>query len=111
MKTDRGDAVEIARLLRSGDLTRAHVPGVEDEAVRDVCQARDAARVTLKAARLRVKPFLLRLGLHCTGRATWNDAHPRHHLLVARALAWDMASARAAGPGALLPSTRLEEPH
>ncbi len=46
--------------------------------MRDVCRARDAARVTLKAAKLRLKSFLLRLGLHYTGRATWNDAHRRY---------------------------------
>lgn len=78
VKTDRRDAVEIARLLRSGDLTGVYVPGVEDEAVRDVCRARDAARVTLKAAKLRLKSFLLRLGLHYVGRADWNDAHRRY---------------------------------
>ena len=78
VKNDRRDAVELARLLRSGDLTRVYVPGVEDEAVRDVCRARDAARVTLKAAKLRLKSFLLRLGLNYTGRANWTDAHRRY---------------------------------
>ena len=48
VKTDRRDAVEIARLLRSGDLTHVYVPSVEDEAVRDLCRARDAALRTLK---------------------------------------------------------------
>ena len=78
VKTDRRDAVEIARLLRSGDLTGVYVPSVEDEAIRDVCRARDAARVTLKAAKLRLKSFLLRLGLHYVGRADWNHAHRRY---------------------------------
>ena len=50
VKTDRRDAVELARLLRSGDLTRVYVPTVEDEAIRDLCRARDAARLTLKNA-------------------------------------------------------------
>src|SRR5712691_10636467 len=70
--------VEIARLLRSGDLTRVYVPSVEDEALRDLCRARDAALVMLKAAKLRLKSFLLRLGLHYTGRADWNEAHRRY---------------------------------
>jgi transposase len=78
VKTDRRDAVELARLLRSGDLTAIWVPRVEDEAIRDVCRARDAALVTLKAAKLRLKSFLLRLGLHYQGRADWNDAHRRY---------------------------------
>jgi len=78
VKNDRRDAVEIARLLRSDDLTRVHVPSVEDEAIRDLCRARDAARVTLKSAKLRLKSFLLRQGLNYVGRADWNDAHKRY---------------------------------
>ena len=78
VKNDRRDAVELARLLRSGDLTGVYVPSVEDEAIRDVCRARDATRVTLKAAKLRLKAFLLRLGFNYVGRADWNDAHRRY---------------------------------
>jgi transposase len=78
VKTDRRDAVELARLLRSGDLTSVWVPTVEDEAMRDLCRARDATQHTLKAAKQRLKSFLLRLGLHYTGRATWGDAHRRY---------------------------------
>jgi transposase len=78
VKTDRRDAVELARLLRSGDLTPVYVPSVEDEAIRDLCRARDAAREGCRDAKLRLKSFLLRLGLHYTGRASWNDAHKRY---------------------------------
>jgi transposase len=78
VKTDRRDAVELARLLRSGDLTAVYVPSIEDEAVRDLCRARDAARVTGQDATLRLKAVLLRLGLHYVGRATWNDTHRRY---------------------------------
>ena len=78
VKNDRRDAVELARLLRSGDLTSVYVPAVEDEAIRDLCRARDATRVTLKAAKLRLKSFLLRHGLNYVGRADWNDAHRRY---------------------------------
>lgn len=78
VKTDRRDAVELARLLRSGDLTRVYVPTIEDEAIRDLCRARDAARLTLKNAKLRLKAFLLRLGRRYEGRADWTDAHRRY---------------------------------
>ena len=78
VKTDRRDAVALARLLRSGDLTRVYVPTVDDEAMRDLCRARDAARLTLKNAKLRLKAFLLRLGRHYVGRADWNEAHRRY---------------------------------
>ena len=78
VKTDRRDAIEIARHLRLGDLTKVYIPSVEDEAIRDVSRARDATRVTLKAAKLRLKSFLLRHGLNYVGRADWNDAHRRY---------------------------------
>ncbi len=78
IKNDRRDAVELARLLRSGDLTPVYVPTVEDEAIRDLCRARDATRITLRSAKLRLKSFLLRLGLHYTGRANWTAAHRRY---------------------------------
>jgi len=83
VKTDRRDALDIARLLRSGDLTAVYVPSVEDEAMRDVCRARDAAQLTLRSAKLRLKSFLLRLGLHYTGRASWSEAHRRYLATVA----------------------------
>jgi len=83
VKNDRRDSMEIARLLRSGDLTPVHVPTVEDEAIRDLCRARDATQVTLRAAKLRLKSFLLRIGLHYTGRANWSDAHRRYLAKVA----------------------------
>ncbi len=54
VKTDRRDAIELARLLRSGDLTRVYVPTVDDEAIRDLCRARDAARLTMKNAKRRL---------------------------------------------------------
>ena len=78
VKTDRRDALQLARLLRSGDLTSVYVPTIEDEAIRDLSRAREDAVIDLKAARQRLKSFLLRLGLHYVGRADWNDAHRRY---------------------------------
>jgi len=78
VKTDRRDAVLLARLLRSGDLTPVYVPTVEDEAIRDLCRAREDAMAGLKAAKFRLQSFLLRLGLHYTGKANWNAAHLRY---------------------------------
>lgn len=78
MKNDRRDAVELARLLRSGDLDPVYVPSIEDEAIRDLARAREDTLRTLKAAKLRLKSFLLRLGLHYVGRANWNDTHRRY---------------------------------
>jgi transposase len=77
VKTDRRDAMQLARLLRSDDLTSVYVPKVEDEAIRDLSRAREDAIIDLKGARLRLKSFLLRLGISYVGRANWNDAHRR----------------------------------
>ena len=90
VKTDRRDAVELARLLRSGDLTRVYVPTIADEALRHLCRARDAARLTLKNAKLRLKSFLLRLGLHNVGRADGNAAHLRYANVVVTAIAREL---------------------
>jgi transposase len=44
VKTDQRDAVQLARLLRSGDLTPVWVPDEAHEALRDLVRARDDAR-------------------------------------------------------------------
>jgi transposase len=77
VKTDRRDAVQLARLMRSGDLTPVYVPAVEDEAIRDLRRAREEAIGDLKAAKFRLKAFLLRQDIRDTGRATWGPAHLR----------------------------------
>jgi transposase len=77
VKTDRRDAVQLARLMRSGDLTRVYVPTVEDEAIRDLARAREDAIHNLKTAKFRLKAFLLRHDIRYTGRATWSPAHLR----------------------------------
>ena len=77
VKTDRRDAMQLARLLRSGDLTPIYVPAVEDEAIRDLVRAREDALKDLKAAKVRLKAFLLRQDIRYEGRATWGPAHLR----------------------------------
>jgi transposase len=77
VKTDRRDAVQLARLLRSGDLTPVYVPTVEDEAIRDLSRAREDTISDLKAAKFRRNAFLLRHDIRYTGRATWGPAHLR----------------------------------
>ena len=77
VKTDRRDAVQLARLARSGDLTVVYVPKVEDEAIRDLTRAREDTLRALKSAKFRLKAFLLRHDIRYTGRATWGPAHLR----------------------------------
>jgi transposase len=77
VKTDRRDAITLARLMRSGDLTSIYVPEIPDEAIRDLSRAREDAMRDLKAAKHRLKAFLLRQDIRYAGRATWNAAHLR----------------------------------
>jgi transposase len=77
VKTNRRDAIQLARLMRSGDLTPVYVPQVEDEAIRDLSRAREDALRDLKTAKHRLKAFLLRHDIRYTGRATWGPAHLR----------------------------------
>src|SRR5262245_19059188 len=75
--TDRRDAVQLARLARSGDLTVVYVPKVADEAIRDLTRAREDTLRDVKSAKFRLNAFLLRHDLRYTGRATWGPAHLR----------------------------------
>src|SRR5213078_3196423 len=77
VKTDRRDAVTLARLLRSGDLSSIYVPTVDDEAIRDLSRAREDAVRDLKRHKVRLKAFLLRQDIRYEGRANWNAAHLR----------------------------------
>ena len=77
LKTDRRDAVQLARPLRSGDLSPVDIPSVEDEALRDGVRAREDSLKDLKAAKVRLKAFLLRQDIRYEGRANWTAAHLR----------------------------------
>ena|SRR2546427_2862408 len=76
IKTNPRDARKLAELLRAGLLTEVRPPTPEDEAVRDLCRARDDAREDLQRARHRLGKLLLRRGLHYSGR-NWTRAHRR----------------------------------
>lgn len=69
VKTDRRDAVKLAELLRAELLTEVRPPSPEEEAVRDLCRAREDAVRDSIAARHRLSKFLLRRGLRCSSKA------------------------------------------
>jgi len=77
-KTDRRDAVMLARLHRAGELTAIHVPDAVDESIRDLTRARADAVHDLTRAKLRLKSFLLRQGYRYSGKANWSEAHRRY---------------------------------
>jgi transposase len=62
VKTDRRDALKLARLLRSGDLTPVWVPDEEHEALRNLVRARADAKVDELRAKHRLSKFVLRHG-------------------------------------------------
>jgi transposase len=74
IKTNRRDARKLAELLRAGLLTEVQPPTPAEEAVRDLCRARDDAREDLQRARHRLGKLLLRRGLHYSGR-NWTRGH------------------------------------
>lgn len=78
VKTDRRDAVKLARLHRAGELTAVHVPDERDEAIRDLCRARTDAVYDQRSARQQLKSFLLRHGYRYSGKSPWSEAHQRY---------------------------------
>jgi transposase len=60
VKTDRREARQLARRLRSGDLSPVYIPSVGEEAIGDLVRAREDGLKELKAAKGRLKAFLLR---------------------------------------------------
>jgi transposase len=76
IKTDRRDALKLARLLRSGDLTAVWVPDQEQERMRDLSRARDDMKSQERKARQQLNGFLLRHGHHWPrGKSRWTLTH------------------------------------
>jgi transposase len=76
VKTDRRDALKLARSYRAGDLTPVWVPDAAHEALRDLVRAREAAKKDQLRARHRLGKFLLRHGRRPpTAMKAWTQAH------------------------------------
>jgi transposase len=71
IKTNRCDAVTLARLLRASQLTAVWVPDATQEAMRDSVRARAAAAQDLRRKRQQLLSFLLRHGRTFDGRQHW----------------------------------------
>ena len=76
VKTDRRDARKLAELLRTDLLTAVHPPTIDQEAVRDLCRAREDAVTDRTRARHRLGKLLLRRGIAYDGR-NWTLRHRR----------------------------------
>lgn len=75
VKTDKRDAVFLARMLAVGNIVEVWCPTPGQEAARDLARARADAREDLTAARNRLSKMLLRKGLVYPGRTAWTQAH------------------------------------
>ena len=76
VKTDRRGARKLAELLRADLLTAVHPPTIDQEAVRDLCRAREDAVADRTRARHRLSKLLLRRGIAYDGR-NWTLRHRR----------------------------------
>jgi len=122
VKTNRRDARQLAQLLRANLLTTVHPPTEAEEAVRDLCRARDDARRDLMRARHRLTKLLLRRGRIYVGtawtkvhgewlqRLTWTYAADRHVMTDYRA-AIDQVTTRLTELDRLLAQIASEPPY
>jgi transposase len=78
IKTDRRDALLLARESRSGNLTSIVVPVEREEAIRDLVRAREDARAARHRLRLQIQALMLRHGRQYQGKRSWSQAHDRH---------------------------------
>jgi transposase len=76
VKTDKRDAIRLARLLAAGELTLVVVPTVEQEQLRDLVRCREDIRSDLMRARHRLGKFLLRREIYYEGKErAWTRRH------------------------------------
>jgi transposase len=83
VKTNRRDALMLARLHRAGELTSVWVPDAAHEAMRDLVRARATAARVLTEARQHLTGFLLRHGKVYAGPRAWTLAYRRWLTTVA----------------------------
>lgn len=77
VKTNRRDALSLARPLRAGELTAVWVPDEGHKAMRDLVRARAAAVETLRVHRQQVSAFTLKHGRVFLRKKGWAMRYPR----------------------------------
>jgi transposase len=93
VKTNRRDALQLARLLRAGELTAIWVPDEAHEAMRDLVRLRDTAVEDLRRKRQMISSMMLRHGRIYPRKKTWGPthaqwlqaqkfSHPTHQLIL-----------------------------
>jgi transposase len=74
VKTDRRDAIFLARQLACGNIVEVNVPSVESEGLRDISREREFLSESLTAAKHRVTQMCLRYGFTWNGN-NWTLGH------------------------------------
>lgn len=77
IKTDRRDALLLARESRAGNLVSVVIPDERDEAMRDLSRTREDVLAARLRAYQQLKALLLRHGLSFPCRIPWSAAHER----------------------------------
>jgi transposase len=95
VKTDRRDAIKLARCYRAGDLTPVWVPTPAHEALRDLVRTREDARADQQRARQRLGKFLLRHGWKPPAEVKKNWTN-KHMDWVKRQVRFEQAASQAA---------------
>ena len=76
VKTDKRDAMKLARFLASGHLTPIRVPTPSEEALRDVVRAREDLKIKETNTKRQLSALMLRHGRRFTGgKKQWTKKH------------------------------------
>jgi transposase len=75
VKTDRRDALSLARLHRAGELTAVWVPDEVQESMRDLTRCREDAKQMQRKARQQLGAYLLRYGRTFGESRNWTQKH------------------------------------
>jgi transposase len=75
VKTNRRDAMALAKLLRAGELTPVWVPDEGQEEIRDLVRARAGAVEILRVHRQQVSGFMLKHGRIFPRKTAWGARH------------------------------------
>ncbi len=76
IKTDKRDAVKLARALRNQEITPVNIPTRTDESVRDYMRMCNDMKIDLRKQKQRLLQFLLRNGKkYDIGKKYWTGAH------------------------------------
>ena len=77
VKTDRRDALKLARLYRAGELTAVHIPSEEDESVRSLVRCRETMLREVNRSKHYILKFLCARGFIYRDGSHWTQKHWR----------------------------------